>query len=93
MLGALNMAIWQRRPEAVIHHSDQGSTRRSSSGDAAGKHVCGPRWAQAQSGMPTMCCESFFATLKCELLERKPFRNPAEAKMAVFDFIEGWHNP
>ncbi len=40
VLGALNMAIWQRRPEAVIHHSDQGSsTRRSPSGCAVGRRV------------------------------------------------------
>ena len=38
-------------------------------------------------------CESFFATLECELLEKKRFRNQAEAKMAVFDFIEAWYNP
>ena len=37
--------------------------------------------------------ESFFATLECELLQRKAFGHPAEAKMAVFDFIEGWYNP
>jgi putative transposase len=38
-------------------------------------------------------CESFFATLECELLKRRRFRNQAEAKMAVFEFIEGWYNP
>ena len=38
-------------------------------------------------------CESFFATLECELLERERFRTQAEAKMKVFDFIEGWYNP
>ena len=38
-------------------------------------------------------CESFFATLECELLERERFRNQVEAKMKVFDFIEGWYNP
>jgi putative transposase len=37
-------------------------------------------------------CESFFATLECELLAKRRFRNQAEAKMAVFDFIEGWYN-
>jgi len=37
-------------------------------------------------------CESFFATLECELLERERFRNQAEAKMKIFDFIEGWYN-
>ena len=38
-------------------------------------------------------CESFFATLETELIERKRFRNQAEARMAVFDFIEAWYNP
>ena len=38
-------------------------------------------------------CESFFATLECELIERRRFRNRVEARMAVFRFIEGWYNP
>ena len=38
-------------------------------------------------------CESFFATLECELLARRRFTSQAEAKMAVFRFIEGWYNP
>ena len=38
-------------------------------------------------------CESFFATLECELLDRTSFKSQAEARMAVFDFIEGWYNP
>ena len=39
-----------------------------------------------------MLCESFFATLECELLDRVSLRTPAEARLAVFDFIEGWYN-
>ncbi|MCW2239716.1 putative transposase [Azospirillum canadense] len=38
-------------------------------------------------------CESFFATLECELLDRRRFRSHAEARIAVFTFIEGWYNP
>jgi len=38
-------------------------------------------------------CESFFATLECELLKRRSFRTPSEARSAVFEFIEGWYNP
>ena len=38
-------------------------------------------------------CESFFATLECELLDRRKFQTKAEAKRAVFEFIEGWYNP
>jgi len=37
-------------------------------------------------------CESFFATLECELLDRRKFRTKAEARMACFEFIEGWYN-
>jgi putative transposase len=36
--------------------------------------------------------ESFFATLECELLERRRFKSQAEAEIAVFDFIEGWYD-
>ena len=38
-------------------------------------------------------CESFFATLECELIDRSTFHSPAEARQAVFEFIEGWYNP
>jgi putative transposase len=47
VLNALNMALQQRRPTSVIHHSDQGaSIPRSPSANAATRLVCGPRWAQ-----------------------------------------------
>ncbi len=36
---------------------------------------------------------AFFATLACELLDRRRFRSQAEARMAVFHFIEGFYNP
>ncbi|MBK6799444.1 MAG: transposase [Acidobacteria bacterium] len=38
-------------------------------------------------------CESFFATLECELIDRRRFRNQDEARREVFQFIEGWYNP
>jgi putative transposase len=38
-------------------------------------------------------CESFFATLECELLDRRRFRSQAEARIAVYQFIEGFYNP
>ncbi len=38
-------------------------------------------------------CESFFATLECELIDRSTFRTQAEAKTAMFGFIEGFYNP
>ena len=38
-------------------------------------------------------CESFFATLECELLDRTRFVDPRQAKAEVFEWIEGWYNP
>ena len=38
-------------------------------------------------------CESFFATLECELIDRRRFRSHSAARMAVFQFIEGFDNP
>lgn len=38
-------------------------------------------------------CESFFATLECELLDRRSFKTQIEARIAVFEFIEGWYDP
>jgi hypothetical protein len=35
-------------------------------------------------------CESFFATLECELIDRRRFRSHSEARIAVFQFIEGF---
>jgi putative transposase len=37
-------------------------------------------------------CESFFVTLACELLDRRPFSSQAEAEIVCFSFIEGWCN-
>jgi putative transposase len=37
--------------------------------------------------------ESFFATLECELLDQQRFRTRTEARVAIFDYIEGFYNP
>jgi putative transposase len=94
VLKALNMALEQRRPAGVIHHSDQGSQYTSL---AFGKR-CEETGVRPSMGSVGDCfdnalCETFFATLECELLNRKSFKTQAEARMAVFHFIEGWYNP
>ncbi len=94
VLDALHMAIQQRRPEGVIHHSDQGSQYTSL---AFGQH-CREAGVRPSMGSVGDCyanalCESFFATLECELLDRQTFPTQAEARLAVFEFIEGWYNP
>ena len=94
VLEALNMALWQRRPAEVIHHSDQGCQYTSI---AFGKR-CREAGVRPSMGSVGDCydnalCESFFATLECELIERNVLRTHAEARMAIFEFIEGWYNP
>ena len=37
--------------------------------------------------------ESFFASLECELLDRRSFQSKTEARLALFTYIEGWYNP
>jgi putative transposase len=94
VLQALNMALWQRKPEAVIHHSDQGTQYTSIAFGLRCKEAgVRPSMGSVGDAYDNALCESFFATLECELLERKRFRNQGEAKMAVFDFIEAWYNP
>lgn len=94
VLEALEMALWQRRPTEVVHHSDHGTQYTSI---AFGKR-CREAGVRPSMGSVGDCfdnalCESFFATLECELLDRRSFRTQVEARMAVFEFLEGWYNP
>lgn len=94
VLEALNMATWQRRPKEVIHHSDQGCQYTSIAFGLRCKEVdVRPSMGSVGDAYDNAMCESFFATLECELLDRKRFKTQAEARMAVFDFIEGFYNP
>jgi len=94
VLDALNMALTQRRPVDVIHHSDQGSQYTSIAFGLRCKEAgVRPSMGSVGDAYDNAMCESFFATLECELLDRQKFRTKAEARMAVFQFIEGWYNP
>jgi putative transposase len=95
VVDALQMAIWNRRPEpGAIHHSDHGSTYTSW---AFGHRL---REAGLLGSMGTIgdcfdnsVAESFFATLQTELLDRQSWATRAELANAVFAFIEGFYNP
>jgi len=94
VLEALNMALWQRRPGEVIHHSDQG-TQYTSIAFGLRCQEAGVRPSMGSVGdcFDNALCESFFATLECELLDRRKFKTQAEARHAVFEFVESWYNP
>ncbi len=95
VLDALEMAIMQRRPTTqTIFHSDQGSQYTSIE---FGKR-CREAGIRPSTGSVADCydnamCESFFATLECELIDRTAFPNHQIATREVFSFIEGWYNP
>ena len=94
VLAALDMAVQQRHPAAVIHHSDQGCQYTSIAfGLRCREAGVRPSMGSVGDAYDNALCESFFATLECELLDRQRFRTQAEARLAVFDFIEGWYNP
>ncbi len=93
VLDALNMAVGQRQPTAVIHHSDQGCQYTSLQFGRRCREVgVRPSMGSVGDAYNNAMAESFFATLECELLDRRRFRSQAEAKLAVFDWIEGWYN-
>jgi putative transposase len=94
VLDALEMAIRQRQPIGVIHHSDRGSQYTSLAfGQRCREAGVRPSMGSRGDAYDNAMCESFFASLETELLERRRFRNPVEARMAVFDYIEGFYNP
>ena len=94
VLDALSMALWQRRAKDVIHHSDQGSQYTSIEfGKRCREAGVRPSMGSVGDAYDNAMAESFFATLECELLDRRRFRTQAEARMAVFEFIEGFYNP
>jgi putative transposase len=93
VLNALNMALAKRRPKDVIHHSDQGSQYTSIAfGLRCREAGVRPSMGSVGDAYDNAMCESFFATLECELLARCRFRTQAEARNEVFAFIEGFYN-
>ena len=94
VLAALNMATVQRRPNEVIHHSDQGSQYTSIEfGLRCKKLGVRPSMGSVGDAFDNAMAESFFASLECELIDRRSFHTKAEARLAVFTYIEGWYNP
>jgi putative transposase len=93
VLDALNMAVTQRQPRNVIHHSDHGCQYTSLAFGMRCKEAgVRPSMGTVGDAYDNAMCESFFGTLECELLDRHRFRSQAEARMAVFGYLEGFYN-
>lgn len=93
VLAALDMALAQRHPQSVIHHSDHGCQYTSLAfGRRCREANVRPSMGSVGDCFDNALCESFFATLECELLNRVSLKTQVEARLAVFDFIEGFYN-
>jgi putative transposase len=95
VLDALEMALWNRRPDpGLVCHSDHGSQYTSL---AFGRRCRQAGIAQSMGSVgdsyDNALAESFFASLECELIDRSRWRSFTEARMAVFDYLEAFYNP
>jgi putative transposase len=90
---AFNMAVAQRTPSAqLLHHSDQGRQYTSATyQQELASYGCQVSMSRVGNCYDNAAMESFFATLKAECVTHQ-FATRAEARSAIFDYIEGWYN-
>jgi len=92
--GALSVAIAQRRPGAgLLHHSDRGVQYASDDY----RHLLESQEIEMSMSRLGNCydnaaMESFFCTLKTELVHHEDYATPEEARQSIFEYIECWYN-
>jgi transposase InsO family protein len=96
VLSALEMGLWRREVvrNRLIHHSDKGSqytslrfTQRLADAGVA------PSTGSVGDSFDNAVAESFFGSLKTELIYRHSWASRHDAELAIFAWIEGWYNP
>ncbi len=91
---ALQMALWSRKPaRGLLHHSDRGVQYASAAYQAL-LEVHGLIGSMSKKGdcYDNAVVESFFASLEWELIQDSDWHTHAEARRAVFDYLEVWYN-
>ncbi|GIE37100.1 transposase [Actinoplanes italicus] len=91
---ALTDALQRRRPaDGLIFHSDRGCQYTSAQHTRLAKRH-GVRLSVGRRGQcwDNAVAESFFSTLKTELIHRQPWTTRTTAHQAIFEYIEGWYN-
>ena len=94
VLGALEMALWNRRPgPGLIHHADHGSQYTSLAFGARCREA-GIQLSMGSVGdaYDNALVESFFGSLETELIDRSTWRTHHEARLAVFGYLETFYN-
>ena len=94
VLGAVNMAIYTRRPSpGLIHHSDRGSQYTSVEfGSRLREEGLLPSMGSVADAYDNSMAESFVSTLKRELIHRHSWPSRQMARTAIFEYIEGFYN-
>lgn len=93
-LSALQMALARRRPlPGVLHHSDRGA-QYASTDYRSMLEQHGMECSMSRKGdcWDNAVAESFFATIKRELIDGSRWRTREEARAAIFEYIEVWYN-
>ena len=94
VIAALDMALFTRKPQGVIHHSDQGSQYTSIAfGNRCKEMNVRPSMGTVGDAYDNAMAESFFATLECELIARRKWETKTKARLEIFTWIETWYNP
>ena len=95
VLDALEMANGLRRPgTGLVAHSDRGSQYTSLTyTDRLDELKIDPSVGSKGDAYDNAMAESFFATVECERIDRRTYRSQAEARLDLFQYIEGWYNP
>ena len=75
VIAALNMALLTRKPESVIHHSDQAASAPVAFGKRCKEMGVRPSMGTVGDAYDNAMAESFFATLECELIDRRTWRS------------------
>ena len=94
VIDALEMAVWRRRPSAgLIHHTDRGSQYTALSfGRRLDEVGIVPSMGRTGSALDNTMAESFVSTLKAELVDPHRFPTREAARVAIFEYVEGFYN-
>jgi transposase InsO family protein len=91
---ALTMALWRRKPKAgLLHHSDRGSQYAAGTyQQLLGDHGIECSMSRKGNCWDNACVESFFGTLKKELIHHRRYLTREEARQEIFEYIEVFYN-
>ncbi len=94
VMRALQIALLARKPQkGLLYHSDRGSQYASNDYQRLlrdNKITCS--MSRKGNCYDNACMESFFATLKQELVYHRQYQTRREAKQDIFEYIQVWYN-